>query len=68
MQELEARIVELEIHFTEQQRLLQEMSDVVYAQQRTIDLLHAELELVKKKVTAEPGLVDATVSEKPPHY
>jgi len=64
---MEDRIVELEIRFTEQQQLLQELSDVVYAQQRAIDALTLELQRLREKIP-EPGLVDAAVQEKPPHY
>ena len=68
MSDLEARLMELEIRYTEQQQLVQDLSDVVYAQQKTIDLLLAELGLLKKKLEGEPGLVDAQAQEKPPHY
>ena len=68
MEDRDERLTELEIRFTEQQRLLQELSDVVYAQQRTIDLLEAQLQVFRKKLEAEPGLVDAGQQEKPPHY
>ncbi|MGA9525113.1 MAG: SlyX family protein [Myxococcaceae bacterium] len=64
---MEDRIVELEIRFTEQQHMLQELSEVVYAQQRAIDLLTAEVRLLRQKVP-EPGIVDAAEREKPPHY
>lgn len=64
----EERIIELEIRYTQQQELLQELSDVLYAQQRTMDALRAELELLKKKLEADPGLVDAKQHERPPHY
>jgi SlyX protein len=65
----EERIVELELRFTEQQRLLQELSDVVYAQGRALERLEHELGAMGQKVAAiEPGLVDATVVERPPHF
>lgn len=64
---MESRIIELELRFTEQQHLLQELSEVVYAQQRTLDLLTAELRVLRQKVP-EPGIVDAAENEKPPHY
>lgn len=64
----EARIIELEIRFMQQQELLQELSDVLYSQQRLIDALMAEVELLKKKLEADPGLVDARQHERPPHY
>lgn len=64
----EERIIELEIRFMQQQELLQELSDVLYSQQRLIDALKAEVELLKKKLEADPGLVDARQHERPPHY
>jgi len=66
---MEERIVELELRFTEQQRLLQELSDVVYAQSQSLDRLQHELAAIGQKLAAmEPGLVDATVVERPPHF
>ncbi|NOK34669.1 SlyX family protein [Corallococcus exercitus] len=62
------RLVELEIRYTQQQELLQELSDVLYQQGRVIDALQAELERLKRKLDAEPGLVDARQHERPPHY
>jgi SlyX protein len=64
----ESRIVELELRYMQQQELLQELSEVLYSQRRELDALKAELELVKKKLEGEPGLVDARQQEKPPHY
>jgi SlyX protein len=64
----ESRIVELELRYMQQQELLQQLSDAMYAQQREMDALRAELEHVKKKLEGEPGLVDARQQEKPPHY
>lgn len=68
MSDLEARMNELEIRYTEQQKLVQDLSDVVYAQQRSLDLFEAQLGMLKMKLEAEPGLVDSTIQEKPPHY
>ncbi|NBD14479.1 MULTISPECIES: SlyX family protein [Corallococcus] len=62
------RLVELEIRYTQQQELLQELSDVLYQQGRVIDALRAELDRLKGKLEAEPGLVDARQHERPPHY
>lgn len=64
----ESRIVELELRYMQQQELLQELSEVLYAQQREMDVLRAEVEQLKKKLQGEPGLVDARQHEKPPHY
>jgi SlyX protein len=65
--ELEQRIVELEARYTEQQDMLEDLSEVLIRQQRAIDRLEAELSQLKKRVE-EPGLVDAKAEEKPPHY
>lgn len=64
----ESRIAELEIRYMQQQETLQELSDVLYEQQRVIEALRVELELLKKRLEAEPGLVDARQQERPPHY
>lgn len=65
---MEERIIELEIRFTEQQALLNELSEVLVGQQREIDLLKSKLALAEQKLQAEPGLVDASERERPPHY
>ncbi|ABF91883.1 Glycerate kinase [Myxococcus hansupus] len=64
----EKRIAELEIRYMHQQELLQELSGVLYEQQKVIDQLRAEVDRLKQKLEAEPGLVDARHDERPPHY
>jgi len=64
----EARITELELKYTEQSALLQELSDVVYRQQQQLETLVAQVRELHKKLQAEPGLVDAQDRERPPHY
>ncbi|ATB34923.1 hypothetical protein CYFUS_000335 [Cystobacter fuscus] len=64
----ESRIVELELRYMQQQELLQELSEVLYAQGRELEGVRVELALIKKKLEGEPGLVDAQRQEKPPHY
>ncbi len=64
----EKRIAELEIRYMHQQELLQELSGVLYEQQKVIDQLRAEMDRLKQKLEAEPGLVDARQDERPPHY
>jgi SlyX protein len=62
---MEERIVELELRYTEQQALLQEISEVVWAQQRALDALKLELEALKQRIEASPTIGPA---DKPPHY
>ena len=64
----DSRLTELEIRFTQQQELLQELSEVLYAQQRELDALRLEVGQLKKKLEGDPGLVDARQQERPPHY
>jgi SlyX protein len=66
--EIDARIQELEIKSMEQQRLLSDLSAVVYAQQRELDELGQRVYRLGQKLSAEPGLVDANQDDKPPHY
>lgn len=65
---MENRLVELELRYMEQQNLLHELSGVLYQQQKQLDALWAEVNLLKKKTAGEPGLVDQTQLERPPHY
>jgi SlyX protein len=64
---MESRLDELELRYIELQDLVQSLSEVVYGQQRELDLLRSELAVLKGKV-AEPGVVEARGDEKPPHY
>jgi SlyX protein len=66
---MEERIIRLEERYTHQQALLQDLSDVLFAQQKTIDQLRAEVDYLKQRLQAfEPGMVDANANERPPHY
>ena len=65
---MEERLRELELRFTEQQELLQQLSEVVYAQQKTIDSMSLQMNQLRQKMEAEPGIVDPREQEKPPHY
>lgn len=68
IEDIDARLIELEIRFTEQQHLLGELSEVLYAQQRKIDRLEAEVHTLSQKLAGDPGLVDSNRQDKPPHY
>lgn len=61
------RVQELELRFMAQQRLIEELSDVVAEQAKQIDALERALRRLRDKLP-EPGLVDAESDEKPPHY
>jgi uncharacterized coiled-coil protein SlyX len=62
------RMQELEIKAMEQQRLLAELSEVIYAQQRELDEISQRVHRLGQKLAADPGLVDRNQDDKPPHY
>ena len=66
--EMVARIQELEIKSMEQQRLLADLSEVLYARQRQLDELGLRVHRLGQKLAAEPGLVDPNQDHKPPHH
>jgi SlyX protein len=66
--EFAARIQELEIKAMEQQRLLEELSEGLFAQQRQMDDLVRKLQRLGQKVAENPGVVEGGGDDKPPHY
>jgi SlyX protein len=60
------RLVDLEIRYTHLERQVQELSQVVFAQQRDLDALHKQLrELRGRALDSSEATPPA---EKPPHY
>lgn len=64
----DARIEELEIRYAHLEKAFQELSDVVWKQQRELDDLRDVMKRMKDRLPAEQGLVDAAREDKPPHY
>ena len=67
MSNLEARLVDLEIRYTHQERLIQELNDVLVDQSRALERLAAEVVSLRARPESlgdgeEPG------DEPPPHY
>lgn len=62
----EDRLTELEMRYTLQQELLQQLSDVVHQHEREIDRLRREVEQLRGRVA--DGGVPLDPDEKPPHY
>jgi SlyX protein len=67
-QELEDRVVELELKFTEQQALLEDLSGVVHTQDKELALLRAEVIRLQGRLGAVEERVPLAAAEKPPHY
>ena len=65
---MDDRLNELELRYTEQQSLLQELSDVLYRQQREIDALTGEVARLKAKISSFGEPANIGPAEKPPHY
>lgn len=61
------RLTEIEIKVSHQDLLLEQLSDVLFQQQKTIDELEKKLTKLEKKVSEEP-LEMGPAGQKPPHY
>jgi SlyX protein len=59
------RLTDLEIRYTHQARLLEELSDLVHAQSRTIDNLESRVRDLERRLR---GVEDPIPDEPPPHY
>jgi SlyX protein len=64
-EDLEARIVDLELRFMRQEKLSDELSAVIAEQQRAIDRLVAELRTLRHQVAS---ISEPVKDEPPPHY
>ena len=60
---MEPRLVALETRYTHLERLVDELSQVVFGQQRVIDRLSAEVTFLRKNASGTTA-----PSERPPHY
>ena len=63
------RITELELGYMSLERLVEQLSDVVAAQQKTIDALSSDLALLNSKAAGFSEMTTASPQdERPPHY
>lgn len=67
---MQERLTDLESRFAFQEQAIQELSDVVARQQREIDTLVRELEMLREYVrNITPSMVASEAEETPPpHY
>jgi SlyX protein len=65
---MEHRIIELELKAAEQQQQLDDLSHVVYQQQKELDALKATLQVLARKSNVDPNAIDDKPADKPPHY
>lgn len=66
---MQEKIIDIETRMAFQDDTIQELSDVIYRQQKQIDQLEKSVQLLLDKVQdlthSQPG---AIIDEKPPHY
>ncbi|MDX2012956.1 MAG: SlyX family protein [Myxococcaceae bacterium] len=62
------RLTNLEERYAHLEKLVSELSDVVYRQQQEIESLRHHVSMLKDKVGGDPGIVDPSQHERPPHY
>ncbi|RNC67669.1 MAG: SlyX family protein [Desulfuromonadales bacterium] len=67
---MDQRLTDLEIHVTHLEHTIQELNDVVFGQQRTIDRLDEELRGLRQQFLAvAPSPIRKPEDEEPPpHY
>lgn len=66
-EELEKRMQLLEEKFEYQEKMIDDLNEVIIAQQDLIDKLQSELELFKEELAAASASLE-DVNEPPPHY
>jgi uncharacterized coiled-coil protein SlyX len=62
---MEPRVVDLEIRYSHLEKQLAELNQVVFEQQKAIELLQQQLVAVRTRLS---GLGEPMENEKPPHY
>jgi SlyX protein len=67
---MEERLTDLESRYMRQERIIQELLDLVYRHQQSIDRLGREMEEIREQLQiALPSLVERPEDEEPPpHY
>ena len=61
----DARVVDLEIRYSHLEKQLLELNQVVFEQQKTIDLLQQQLVALRTRMSTQGEPME---HEKPPHY
>jgi uncharacterized coiled-coil protein SlyX len=66
MDRIDQRLVDLEHRYMRTEKMLNDLSDVIVGQQKTIDRLSAEVRALRERVPEDPD--GAVPNEPPPHY
>jgi SlyX protein len=67
---VEERLIELEIRSTHQERIIEELNEIVCRQEQAIERLERDLSLLREQVQQLQPSMNATIDEEepPPHY
>lgn len=69
MTDIEDRLIDLETRLAHHERMTEELSEVIARQDRTIDLLSAQLRrLIGRLQNLEGAVLSVPENQKPPHY
>lgn len=64
----ETRLADLEAKYAQLEKIVSDLSEVMWRQQKELDALREAYRGLREKVAGDPGLVDASQNERPPHY
>lgn len=64
----ETRLADLEVKCAHLEKMVTDLSEVMWRQQKELDALKDAYRGLKDRLAGDPGLVDASNNERPPHY
>ena len=64
----ETRLADLEVKCAHLEKMVNDLSEVMWRQQKELDALKDGYRGLKDRLSGDPGLVDASITERPPHY
>jgi uncharacterized coiled-coil protein SlyX len=59
---------ELQVRYSHLEKAQAELSEVLWRQQKQLDALELQVRTLTARVGGDPGLVEASSAERPPHY
>lgn len=68
MKDVAERVDELEVRFSYQENMIQELSGVIFSQQKELEALQAEVKTLRTKLKDFEHSAAEGSQEKPPHY
>jgi uncharacterized coiled-coil protein SlyX len=62
------RVEELEVRYSHLEKAHAELSEVVWRQQQALDGLTERVRQLTERLAGDPGLVETSRDDRPPHY